>query len=95
VLAKLFLLCTRTSWELWVGEDVRRTTELAKLRLMMGETAARRAAAMAERWRNMAAAMGGSGLRSEVGLTFEMEMDVPEIKPWYVKPQAIRHSTRV
>lgn len=28
--------------------------ELVKLRLMMGETAALRAAAIAERWRNMA-----------------------------------------
>jgi len=32
---------------------IRRTKELVKLRLMMGDTAARRAAAMAERWRNM------------------------------------------
>jgi hypothetical protein len=33
--------------------SVRRTKELVKLRLMTGDTAARRAAAMAERWRNM------------------------------------------
>lgn len=32
---------------------VRRTKELVKLRLMAGDTATRRAAAKAERWRNM------------------------------------------
>ena len=73
-----------SAWETAVG-DIRRTTELAKLRLMMGETAARRAAAMAERWRNMATAMGGGGLRIEVGLTFEF--DIPEIKPWWFRHQ--------
>jgi hypothetical protein len=35
------------------NRGVRRTKELVKLRLTMGDTAARRAAAKAERWRNM------------------------------------------
>jgi hypothetical protein len=34
-----------------------RTKEVVKLRLIMGLTAARRAAAIAERWRNMAASI--------------------------------------
>lgn len=37
----------------WGVEVIRRTRDVAKLRLTTGETAARRAAAMAERWRNM------------------------------------------
>lgn len=41
-----------------VGELVRRTKDVVKLRLMTGFTAARRAAATAERWRNMAASIG-------------------------------------
>ena len=55
--------------------------ELVKLRLMAGETAARRAAAIAERWRNMARAIGGCGSWVEVGLTFEMEM--PKSRLWF------------
>ena len=38
-------------------EVLLRTKELVKLRLTMGLTAARRAAANAERWRNMAASI--------------------------------------
>ncbi len=39
--------------------DPRRMMELVKLRLGMLERAARRAAAIAERWMNMVLAMGG------------------------------------
>lgn len=55
--------------------------ELVKLRLTTGETAARRAAAIAERWRNMAGAIGGCGSWDEVGLTFEME--IPKSRLWF------------
>ncbi len=41
------------------GKGIRRTKELVKLRLMTGDTAARRAAAKAERWRNMVGSIEG------------------------------------
>ena len=47
--------------------DSRRTMELAKVRLASARGAVRRMAAMAERWRNIAGAIGAGGVESWVG----------------------------
>ena len=58
---------------------VRRTKELVKLRLMTGETAALRAAAMAERWRNIVCSIDDVVVLGVVRFSpaWEMEIELP------------------